>query len=81
MKWIIRFTLPSGLQLAASGHKGRFAMVPIDPETGVVKNAHAWSSKHKAEEYWGEFLKGIGPIESRKIYRLKPEICQCLVAQ
>ena len=79
MRWIIRFTLPvARSQWAVAGHRGIFAMTPMD-QFGVAHRCLHWPTKAEATDYWFQYLEGIGPIEAEKLLILNPEIVQCPV--
>ena len=72
-KFILIFTLPSGVKLAAGGHDGKFALVPI-PKDGRLKNVLAWNDSREVAKWLKEFRKQVGEDQWAKWWELKPEL-------
>lgn len=79
-KFILTFTLPSGLKFAAGEHEGNLALVPIE-EDGVLRGVLAWNSSDDVRA-WLKFFKDKNDKEVwKKFKKLKPSMGQVKVAQ
>ncbi len=79
-RWIIRFTMPSGTQLAAAGVNNGFAMVPIDPNSKLLNGAWSWDTLEEAQDF-AKKMCDHNPGLAEKWEKLKAEYVECQVAQ
>lgn len=80
MKWILKFTLPTGEVYCASAINGNFALVPANGSK--FKNAISWNSATEAKEwFFKKFQVTAGPEIFSKMMLLKPEVVRCQLLQ
>ena len=79
-RFIITFTLPSGLKLAMGEHQGSMALIPID-ESGYLRKVLAWPSMDEVMKFLKDFEKTNGKEAIAKLKSLKMDIGQVKIAQ
>ena len=79
-KFVVTFTLPSGMKFAAGMVDGYLALIPI-PANGALRSVIAWDNTRDLFNFVRAFREENGEENWENLQRLKPDIGQVKISQ